>query len=129
MDIFLIVARAGEHVQNVLHRLVGAHAVDRLAHDLNSLLLLRLQQQIVAPRSRLHNVDGREHAFLGKLAVKHQLHVAGSLKLLEHHVIHLASGIHQRSGKDCETSSITHVSGRTEKALRHVQRCRIKTSG
>ena len=124
-----VVSGFHKHPQNILHRLVGLHAVKSTPHNFHSFLLLPVQKQILAPGSGLHNINCRENSPLGKLAVKDKLHVSGSLKLLVYHIIHTAAGIYQRSSQNCQAAAFPHIPGSSEKPLRHMQRGRIKTAG
>ena len=92
---------AGEHIQNILHGLICAHTIDCLPHDLHCLLThpgSSSRSSLLVPD--FHDIDCREHTLFRKFAVEHEFHVTGSLKLLEHNVVHLASGIYQRCRKD-----------------------------
>ena len=90
-----VVLGAGEHVQNVLHGLLGLQSVQALADNVHGLQLLIGQQQILAAGTGLGNVDGRKYALLLELPVQYQLHVAGSLEFLVNDVVHLASSFYQ----------------------------------
>ena len=68
------------------------------------------------------DVDGREDALVGQLAVEADLHVAGALELLEDDLVHARAGVDQRRGEDGERAAELDVAGRAEELLGRVQR-------
>ena len=78
---------------------------------------------------RLGDVDRREGALVGQLAVEDDFRIAGALELLEDHFVHAAAGIDQRGGDDGQRAAFLDIARRAEEALRPLQRVGIDTAG
>ena len=78
-------------------------------------------QQFFLPGAALLDVDGREHAAIGQLAIEVDLHVAGALELFEDHFVHARAGVDQRGRDDRQRAAFLDVPGRAEEALRALQ--------
>ena len=96
--------------------------------DIDRFRLGGRKKQIISSRTGTQDIDRREDALLGKFAVKHQLHVAGSLKFLVNNIVHTAARLNQRGRQNRQAAALAYISRRTEEALRHMQRCRIQTT-
>src|ERR1700712_838978 len=103
----------------------GQHAPE-LVHDTK---LVAGEQQLVLASARRVDVDGREHATLGDLAVELELRVAGALELLEDHRVAGGTGLDHRRGDDGQRAAELDVARRTEESLRRIQRGRVDTTG
>ena len=122
-------------VASMLHALVdGVHRLHRIhvgniltqnPHTVEGGLVL---QQVVATSRRSHEVDSREDALVAERAVELKLHVAGSLELLEDHLVHLAACIDEGSGDDGERAASLDVAGSSEETLRFLQGIGVDTT-
>ena len=61
---------------------------------------LGLEQQLLAPRTRLIDQDRGIHALFGHAAIQMDLTVARTLELLVDHLIHAAAGVDQGGADD-----------------------------
>src|SRR5690625_3977575 len=88
-----------EPLQQQLERLLllerSEHAA-QLPHDRQ---LLAAHQLLLAAGAGGVDVHRREDPLVGEVARQAQLHVAGSLELLEAHLVPLRAGLHQRGGQ------------------------------
>ena len=89
---------------------------------------IHVEKQILSSGSGFLDINSREYPLLLQLSVQYQLHITGSLKFLIDHIVHLTSGIYQRCSKNSQAASLPHISGSSEKPLRHMQSRRIKTT-
>jgi hypothetical protein len=77
----------------------------------------------------LGDVDRREGALVGDLAVEDDFRIAGALELFEDHFVHAAAGIDQRGGDDGQRAAFLDVARRAEEALRPLQRVGVDAAG
>src|SRR5690625_4389982 len=124
----LVALRAGESREQHLHGLGSVHVRDDLAQQPHLGERAFAEEQVLTPRARLEDVDSREDAALLEATGEVKLHVAGTLELLEDHVVHARTGLHQRGSKDRERTTAANVPGGTEEALGPVQRAGIETA-
>ena len=82
-------------------------------------------QQLFLARAALLDVDRREHAAIGQLAIEVDLEVAGALELLEDHFVHARAGVDQRGRDDRQRAAFFDVARRAEEALRPLQRVAV----
>src|SRR5439155_19910879 len=94
-----------------------------------ALVSLLVEEQLFAPRPTSRNVNGRIDALLGQTPVEPQLPVAGTLELLEDHLVHAAPGVHEAGRDDRQATAVFHVPRGPEQALGRVQRNRIDAAG
>src|SRR5215213_2589310 len=73
------VAQLVEQEVDCIHR---AHRIEDAAQDVHLLELLRLGEQLFLARAGARDVDRREGALVGHLAIEDELGVTGSLELL-----------------------------------------------
>jgi murein L,D-transpeptidase YcbB/YkuD len=125
----LVGLRVGELGDEELHRLDGVQLVQELAQDPDALQHLGRQQQLLLAGAGAVDVDGREDAPVGELAVEHQLGVPGALELLEDDLVHARAGLDQRGGDDGERAAALDVAGRAEEALGPLQGVGVHAAG
>src|SRR5919107_594476 len=99
-------------------RTAAASCVHRVEEVLVGLAVLQLVQQELLAGAALGDVDRREGALVGELAVEDQLRVAGALELLEDHLVHARTRVDQRRGDDGERAALLDVARGAEEALR-----------
>src|SRR5450432_3346236 len=87
-------------VEQQLQRLLGIEGVQHPAKFPDDLQLFRRHQEFFLAGTGGVNVDRREDALVGELAVELQLHVAGALELLEDHFVAARAGLDQRRRED-----------------------------
>ena len=87
------------------------------------------EEFLLLARAALGNVNGREQAAVGQLAVQNQLHVAGALELLENQFVHARAGVHQRRGQDGQRAALFNLAGGGEHLARNFQRAGIHAAG
>ena len=109
-----------KQIQNILHRILGFHSIQRTAHNINCFLLFLIQQKILSSGTGFRNVDGRKDTAFRKLPIQHKLHISGSFKFLINDIIHLTSGINQCRRKNRQAAALPHIARCAEKPLRHV---------
>ena len=105
------------------------HGGQQAAQDPDFLHFVRLHQQLLAAGAGAVDVDGREDAPLGDLALEVDFHVAGALELLVDHIVHARAGLDQRGGDDGQAAAFLDVAGGAEEFLRLVQRVGIDAAG
>ena len=88
-----------------------------------------LGEQLFLARAGARDVDRREGALVGHLAVEDEFRVAGALELFEDHFVHAAAGIDQRGGDDGQRAAFLDIACGTEEALRPLQRIGVDTAG
>jgi hypothetical protein len=76
----------------------------------------------------LLDVDRREHAAVGELAIEVDLGVARPLELLEDHFVHARAGVDQRGRDDGQRPALFDVASRAEEALRPLQGVAVHTA-
>src|SRR5580765_732038 len=103
-----------ELVQQELHALDGVELRECLAKEPDFLKLVLLEEQLFFPGPRLLDVDSRKDALVHQPAVEVNLHVAGSLELLEDDVVHPAAGIDDGGGHDRQRAALFDVPCRRE---------------
>ena len=74
-----------------LHRFDGGERREHLAQDPHAVEIFLRNEQLFFPRAALLDVDRREDAAVGELAIEVDFQVAGALELLEDHFVHAAS--------------------------------------
>src|SRR5499426_1433967 len=110
-----------ELVQQELHPLDRVELGERLAKEPDLLQLVLLEEQLFLPRARLLDVDGREAPLVHQPAVEMDLHVAGTLELLEDDVVHPAAGVDDGRRHDRERAALLDVPRRSEEAPRALE--------
>jgi len=86
--------------------------------DVDLVHVLGREEQLFATRSGEEDVDRGVDALVADLAVENELHVAGTLELLEDEVIHAAVGLDQGGGHDGEGAGLLGVAGCGEEFAR-----------
>src|SRR5690606_36907339 len=104
-------------VEEEFHRIDRAHLHEDAPEDPHLGELVLLDQQLFLAGAGLADVERREDALVGDLAVEHDLRIAGTLELLEDHLVHAAAGVDQRGGDDREAAAFLDVARRAEEAL------------
>ena len=107
----------------------GPTAREHAAHRPHLRSVVLVEQQLLAAGAGAEDVDGREDALLGQLAVEVQLHVAGALELLVDDVVHARAGVDQAGGDDRQAAAVLDVARGAEEALRRVEGDRVDTAG
>ena len=122
----------GEAVEDALGgvaaAVVGEHA-DHAAQQDDLAVDLVGVEQLLAAGAGADDVDGREVAPLGQLAVEVQLHVAGALELLVDHLVHARAGVDQAGGDDGQGAALLDVARAAEELLGRVQRDGVDAAG
>src|SRR5690606_11138508 len=119
LDVRARLLELGEHDLELLLQFETGEGTTQAPGDLD---LLGREQLLFATGARGVDVDGREDALVGKRARETQLHVAGALDLLEDHLVHLGSGLHERRREDRQRAAALDVARGAEEALRRVER-------
>ena len=81
-----------------------------------------VDQELFLARAGLGDVEGREGALVGDLAVEHDFGIAGALELLEDHLVHARAGVDERRRDDGERAALLDVARGAEEALGPLQR-------
>ena len=91
-----------QRLQQMLHRLHRWHVYQvstDVAHGGEGVFIAQL---FFLARAGLGDVQRREDALVGKVAVERQFHVAGTFELFEDHLIHAAAGVDEAGGENGE---------------------------
>src|SRR3989440_327916 len=77
-----------EFLRHEFHRLHRRNPRQRLPQDVDALKLVGMIEQLLLARAAALDVDRREDAFLDKMTVQAQLHIACALELFKDDLIH-----------------------------------------
>src|SRR5688500_230677 len=105
------------------------HRMKDPAETPDELELLGGQQQLFLTGPGSGDVDRREDALVGHLAVELQLPVTGSLELLEDHLVHPGTGLDQSCSQDRQRPTMLDVASSSEELLRRIESRRVHTTG
>ena len=86
-------------------------------------------QQLVAARAALENIDRGIYALVADFAIEHDLHVSRALELLEDQLVHAAPRINERGGDDGERAGLLGVARGGENLARDFQRAAVHAAG
>ena len=117
-----------EHIDNTLDGLLRPARIERPSDDVVGLDLVRRKKQILTSCAGLGQIDRRENAALGKISVKDELHIARTLKFLEHYIIHAASRLNESRREYRQAAALTHAPCGAEELLRHMKGRGIETA-
>src|SRR6185437_6389599 len=98
--------RLGKTVEQELDALVGPDGGEHPAHRPDHLERALLEEELLSAGAGAHDVDGREDALLGELAVEDELRVAGALELLVDHVVHARARVDEARANDRERAAL-----------------------
>src|SRR4029450_6290816 len=87
-----------------------------------------VDEQLLLAGAGLADIQRREDALVGDLAVEDDFAVAGALELLEDDLVHLRSGVDQRGGDDGKRPAFLDVARGAEEALWTLQRIGVDTA-
>ena len=116
-------------VEQEVDRIHRSHRIEDTAQHIHLLQLLLLGEQLFLAGAGAGDVDRREGALVGHLAVEDQFRVTGALELFEDDFVHAAAGIDQRRGDDRQRSAFLDIARGAEEALRPLQRVGVDTAG
>src|SRR4051794_17975579 len=116
-------------VEQEVDRIHRAHRIEDAAQDVHLLELLRIGEQFFLAGAGARDVDRRERALVGHLAVEDELGVAGALEFLEDHFVHARAGIDQGGRDDGQRAAFLDIARRTEEALWPLQSIRVDAAG
>ena len=88
------------------------------ADDIDLVHVLGSEEQFLAACAGEEDIDGGVDALVADLAVEDELHVAGTLELLEDQVVHAAVGLDERCRHDREGSGLLGIAGGGEELAR-----------
>ena len=89
----------------------------------------RLGEQLFLARAGSRDVDRREGALVGHLAVEDEFGVTRALEFLENDFVHARAGVDQRGRDDRERPPFLDVARRAKEALGALQRIGVDTAG
>src|SRR5215212_4152533 len=112
-----------------LYLLIGTQSAQDAPDLPDPLRLGRFHEELLFPRTRVLDVDGRVDPLVRHLAVEPELHVARALELLEDDLVHPAPRLDQRGRHDRQRAAVLDVPGRPEELLRGVKRRRVDAAG
>src|SRR6185312_15995645 len=116
-------------VHEQFHRFHRMHVGQHLAKHADALVFVRVQQQFFLPRAGTVHVDGGINALLDEPAIEVEFAVAGSLELLEDHLVHAAAGIDEGGGENGQAAAFLDVAGGAKEPLRLLHGVGIETAG
>ena len=112
-----------------VHGFYGVHIGQELTQNPDTVVGVRVVQEVVPAGRGEHQVHGREDALVGQVAVQLEFHVAGTLEFLEDNVVHLGTGFRKGRGQDGERTAVLDVTGSAEEALGLLQGIGVYTAG
>src|ERR1035437_6042484 len=124
-----VVADLFQAADEQLHGFDRGERVEHLAENPDARQILFGYEQLFLAGSGALDVDGREDALVDELAVQDDLHVAGSLELLEDDLVHARAGVDERGGDDGERAALFDVAGGAEESLGSLQGVRVHAAG
>ena len=116
-------------LQHPGHGLDRIHIGQEFAQDPDSVIDIRLVEEVVATGRGKHQVHRRKDSLVGQVAVQLQFHVAGSLELFEDDIVHLGSCLRKGGGQNGERTAILDIPGRTEETFGFLQGIGVHTTG
>src|SRR5690625_4420007 len=114
---FVVVACTTHLVEQELHGLDRIHVGEQLPQNPDTRQPCLGNEQLLAARTRLDDVDGGPDTAVSQLTVENELHVTGAFELLEDDVVHPAAGVDERGTDDGERSTLLHIARRAEEPL------------
>src|SRR3954453_14706298 len=116
-------------VEEELHRIDRAHLHQDPAQHPHLGEDVLVDQQLFLAGAGLADIQRREDALVGDLAVEHDFAVAGALELFEDDLVHLGAGIDQRGGDDRQRAAFLDVARGAEESLGALQRIGVDAAG
>src|SRR6478736_5247843 len=113
-----VVLRITQFVEQKVDCVHRTHRVEDAAQDIHFLEDPSIGEQFFLTRSGPRDVDRREGALVGYLAVEDQFRVTGALEFFEDHFVHAAASIDQRRGDDGQRTTFLDIARGTEETLR-----------
>ena len=104
-----------------VHCLYRVHIGKILAENPHAIQRLLVLQQVIATSAGSNDIDSREDALVGQVAVELQFHITSTFELFKDHFVHFGTGIYKRRSKDGQRTTAFNVAGSTEEAFRLVQ--------
>src|ERR1700710_1939162 len=126
---FRVVLGVAELVEQEVDRVHGPHRIEYPAQHVHFLQELRIGDQLFLAGARARDVDRREGALVGNLAIENQFGIAGAFEFFENHFVHSAAGIDQRGGDDGERTALLDVARGAEETFRPLQRVGVDAAG
>src|SRR5690625_3463221 len=124
----MLVGRRGLQVADEgLHRIDGRARVQS-AEELVMLFDAISEEPLLVACTTLADVDGRENALIGHLAVEHDLRVAGAFKLLENDLIHPAAGFDKCRRNDGERTTALDIARGAEDPPRNLHGASVESA-
>ena len=100
IDKFTVCAGPGKQIQSLRDRLFSTESIESAAHGVDRTEFVRCQKEIVSAGTGPDYIYGRENAALGETSVKHEFHIAGSLKLIKYNIVHFAARVNKGCRED-----------------------------
>ena len=107
----------------------GAHRIEDAAQDIHLLEDVRRHEQLFLAGAGARDVDRREGALVGDLAVENDFRIAGAFELFENHLVHARAGVDQRGRDDGQRAALLDIARGAEEALRPLQRIGVDAAG
>src|SRR5664280_857513 len=123
-----VVLALDQSVEQKLEAFVGADRGEHPPHRPDHLEDRLLQEQLLATGAGALDVDSREDALLGELAVQDELAVAGALELLVDDIVHAGAGVDEARTDDRERAALFDVSRGAEEALGRIEGDRVEAA-
>src|SRR5919197_1801013 len=124
----LVRLRTANLVVEELHRLDRVELREELAQDPHPVQHVARQEKLLLPGSRPRHVHGREHALIHEAPVEVDLHVAGTLELLEDDLVHPAARVDECRADDGEAAPVLDVARGAEELLGTAEGVRVDTA-
>ena len=118
---FIVVFGFFQTVFYEVHCLYRVHIGKILAENPHAIQRLLVLQQVIATSAGSNDIDSREDALVGQVAVELQFHITSTFELFKDHFVHFGTGIYKRRSKDGQRTTAFNVAGSTEEAFRLVQ--------
>src|SRR5215210_1082277 len=118
-----------ELLDQKLYLLARVEGVEDATDLPDPLGLGRLHEQLFLTRRGVLDVDGGVDSAVRQLPIELELHVAGTLELLEDDLVHPAPRLDERGRQDGKGATVLDVARRPDELLGRIERHRVDTTG
>ena len=96
---FIVVFGFFQTVFYEVHCLYRVHIGKILAENPHAIQRLLVLQQVIATSAGSNDIDSREDALVGQVAVELQFHITSTFELFKDHFVHFGTGIYKRRSR------------------------------
>ena len=126
---FIVVFGFFQTVFYEVHCFYRVHIGKILAENPHAIQRLLVLQQVIATSAGSNDIDSREDALVGQVAVELQFHITSTFELFKDHFVHFGTGVDQCGSDDSQRTAVFDVTGSTEETFGLMQGICIHTTG